>query len=147
MLQQSFGGVISRRKNNFKIHLFNLLWRFSIILQNICPKFCEASRLSTPINMQVHVVPSLFDCLKSKLVESPVLVYLEGLYSRNRCYSGQGLGAILSQTHSDGKRHPVHCASRALSAPAALASERQYAVTELKMLAVVWAISHFHHHL
>jgi len=26
--------------------------------------------------------------------------------------SGQGLGAILSQTHSDGKRHPVAYASK-----------------------------------
>ena len=53
--------------------------------------------------------------------------------------SAQGLGAILSQTQTDGARHPVAYASRALSS-----SER---ITDLETLAVVWAISHFHHYL
>ena len=56
--------------------------------------------------------------------------------------SGQGLGAILSQTQNDGKRHPVAYASRTLSS-----TERHYTVTELETLAVVWAMSHFHHYL
>ena len=85
-----------------------------------------------------------FDCLKSKLVESPVLAYpdFQKDFSLETDASGQGLGAILSQTQSDGKRHPVAYASRALSM-----TERRYAVTELETLAVVWAMSHFHHYL
>ena len=49
-----------------------------------------------------------------------------------------GLGAVLSQRHQ--KLHPVAYASRALSQ-----TERNYGVTELQTLAVVWAVSHFHH--
>lgn len=53
-----------------------------------------------------------------------------------------GLGAILSQEQEDWKLHPVAYASRALS-PA----EHNYGITELETLAVVWAVSHFHHFL
>ena len=54
----------------------------------------------------------------------------------------QGLGAVLSQVQEDGKLHPVAFASRALTS-----AERNYSITELVTLAVVWALSHFHHHL
>lgn len=56
--------------------------------------------------------------------------------------SAHGLGAILSQLQDDGKHHPVAYASRALSP-----QEKKYTITELKMLAFVWAISHFHCYL
>ena len=46
-----------------------------------------------------------------------------------------GLGAILSQYQSDEKLHPVAFTSRALSA-----SEKNYSITELETLAVVWAM-------
>ena len=50
------------------------------------------------------------------------------------------MGAVLSQTQDDSQLHPVSYASRALSR-----AEENYAVTELETLAVVWAMSHFHH--
>ena len=43
-----------------------------------------------------------------------------------------------SQLQDDGKVHPVAYANRALSDP-----EKHYAVTELEILAVVWALNHF----
>lgn len=54
----------------------------------------------------------------------------------------EGLGAILSQYQQDGLLHPVSYASRALS-PA----EKNYSITELETLAVVWAMSHFQFYL
>lgn len=85
-----------------------------------------------------------FELLKQKLVEAPVLSYP----SFNKDFiletdaSAQGLGAILSQRHEDGQVHPVAYASRALSP-----SERNYSITEMETLAVVWAISHFQFYL
>ena len=49
---------------------------------------------------------------------------------------------MLGQYQDDDKLHPVSYASRALSA-----AEKNYSITELETLAVVWAISHFQHHL
>lgn len=54
----------------------------------------------------------------------------------------QGLGAMLSQKQSDRHLHPMAYASRALSAP-----EANYGFTELETLAIVWAITYFHHYL
>ena len=49
---------------------------------------------------------------------------------------------MLSQKQEDGKPHPIAYASRALN-PA----EKNYSVTELETLAVVWAVTHFHCYL
>ena len=53
----------------------------------------------------------------------------------------KGLGAVLSQKRS-GVLHPVAYASRSLSSP-----ERNYGISELETLAVVWAMHHFHAYL
>ena len=85
-----------------------------------------------------------FDALKNKLVEAPVLVYpnfsMEFVLETDASY--RGLGAVLSQRLEDHKLHPVAFASRALANP-----EKNYAVTELETLAVVWAIKHFRAYL
>ena len=49
-----------------------------------------------------------------------------------------GLGAVLSQTQEDGKLHPIAYASRALTP-----GEKNYGITDLETLAVVWSLSHF----
>ena len=54
----------------------------------------------------------------------------------------RGLGAVLSQKQADGLLHPVAYAGRSLSGP-----EANYGITELETLAVVWAITYFHHYL
>ncbi len=85
-----------------------------------------------------------FDTLKQRLVEAPVLAYpnLDKSYTLETDASSKGLGAILSQEQHDGKLHPVAYASRALSNP-----EKNYGITDLETLAVVWSISHFHAYL
>ena len=56
--------------------------------------------------------------------------------------SVKGIGAVLSQQQQDQRLHPITYANRALSI-----AEQRYAITELETSAVVWTISHFHHHL
>ena len=87
---------------------------------------------------------SAFTALKAKLVTPPVLAYprFGEDFTLETDASIQGLGAVLSQKQEDGKLHPIAYASRALSKP-----ERNYSVTELETLAVVWVITHFRSHL
>ena len=82
--------------------------------------------------------------LKELLTTTPLLAYpnLNQDYILETDASVQGLGAVLSQEQPDRKVHPVAYASRALSP-----SERNYGMTELETLAVVWGVSHFRHHL
>ena len=85
-----------------------------------------------------------FTTLKQKLSSGPVLAYPDfgKDFVLETDASIRGLGAVLSQKQSDGKLHPIAFASRALSPP-----EKNYAVTELETLAVVWACSHYHAYL
>ena len=54
----------------------------------------------------------------------------------------KGLGAVLSQRQDDNRLHPIAYASRALNN-----AEKNYGITELETLAVVWSITHFHPYL
>ena len=83
-----------------------------------------------------------FQALKEKLTTAPVVAYpnFHKEYILETDASTQGLGAVLSQVQSDEQPHPVAFASRALSR-----AERNYGITELETLAVVWGFSHFYH--
>ena len=81
-----------------------------------------------------------FQTLKEKLISTPVLAYpsFEKSFVLETDASIEGIGAILSQPQEDDLLHPVAYASRSLTV-----AERNYAITELETLAVVWAITHF----
>ena len=85
-----------------------------------------------------------FKQLKQRLVSAPVLTYpnFDDDFVLETDASVMGLGAVLAQIQSDGFPHPIAFASRALSP-----SERNYGITDLETLAVVWALSHFHYYL
>ena len=87
---------------------------------------------------------SALESLKCKLSVAPVLAYpsFEKNFVLETDACLQGLGAILSQKQDDGKLHPIAYAIRALSQ-----SEKNYLVSEVETLAVVWAVSHFHSYL
>ncbi len=85
-----------------------------------------------------------FQILIQKLVETPVLAYpnFQEPFVLETDASIKGSGAVLSQRQGDGRMHPVAYASRALSP-----SEKNYSISELETLAVVWAINHYHAYL
>jgi phospholipid-translocating ATPase len=84
--------------------------------------------------------------LKSLLTKAPVLVYprfgLGQSFLLETDASIVGLGAILSQQQEDGKYHPIAYASRSL-----IPSERNYPISELETLAIVWAVKYFRTYL
>ena len=56
--------------------------------------------------------------------------------------SGTGLGAVLSQRQSDNTIRPIAFASHTIQP-----HERNYGISELEGLGVVWSIKHFRHYL
>ena len=85
-----------------------------------------------------------FQELKTRLISPPVLAYpcCTRDFTLKTDASIQGLGAVLSQAQEDGRLHPVAYASRALNQ-----AEKNYSVTEIETLAVVWAVTYFHIYL
>ena len=85
---------------------------------------------------------SAFQQLKDLLTSSPVLVFpkfgpgCEFILETDASYVG--LGAVLSQQQEDGSVHPIAYASRSLDQ-----HERNYGVTELETLGLVWAVRYF----
>jgi hypothetical protein len=85
-----------------------------------------------------------FERLKTCLTTPPILAYPNFrkpfiLYTDASTFA---LGAILSQEGEDKKEHVIAYASRTLNK-----HERNYGITELECLAVIWAVKHFHHYL
>ena len=84
-----------------------------------------------------------FKHLKQLLTQSPVLAFpnFEKDFLLETNASTSGLGAVLAQKH-DGKVRPIAYASRTLQV-----HEKNYGISELEALGVVWAIKHFRHYL
>ena len=87
-----------------------------------------------------------FERLKGLLTAAPILAYprfgpgVEFVLETDACL--KGLGAVLGQTQEDGYVHPIAYASRSLQP-----HERNYGITELETLGVVWASKHFRPYL
>ena len=113
--------------------------RFVKIAQSLYQLTCKGASFSWPEDRC-----SAFENLRTRLSEAPVLAYpsFEEDFTLETDASIQGLGAVLSQPQEDRKLHPVAFASRALNP-----QEKNYAIAELETLAVVWAVTHFHHYL
>ena len=114
---------------------------------------CQFAKISQPLNALTRKNATFdwnegcqtsFAKLKQCLSTTPVLAYpsLDKPFVLETDASILGLGAVLSQVQDDGQSHPVAYASRSLTA-----LERNYAITELETLAVVWAMSHFRSYL
>ena len=85
-----------------------------------------------------------FDHLKGRLTQAPVLAYPQ--FGRDFLLetdaSGVGLGAVLSQKQEDGTVRPIAFASRTLQV-----HEKNYGISEMEALGVVWAVKHFRHYI
>ena len=79
-----------------------------------------------------------FDTLKKLVVNAPILAYpqfqSEYPFILETDASAKGLGAVLAQLQADRKVHPIAFASRLLSV-----HKRNYGISELKTLGLVWA--------
>ena len=83
-----------------------------------------------------------FNQLKHLLCSAPVLAYPQfgpgHQFTLETDASLAGLGAVLSQRDERGQLHPVAYASRTLHK-----HEKNYPITELETLGLVWAVKHF----
>ena len=88
------------------------------------------------------VCQKAFEKLKEQLVTAPVLAYPEfgdtHSFVLETDASIQGFGAVLAQKKEDGQVHPIAYASRSLQP-----HEKNYVITELETLELVWAAKHF----
>ena len=82
--------------------------------------------------------------LKGLLTNSSLLVFPEFTkpFVLETDASGAGLGAVLAQKQEDGSTRPIAYASRSLQP-----HEKNYGITELEGLGVVWAVKHFRPYL
>ena len=81
-----------------------------------------------------------FEVLKKAILTAPVLTYPNPNkeYLLEMYASKLGLGAVLSQTQSDGRYHPMAFGSQALRGV-----EHKYHSTKLGFLTMKWEIHHF----
>ena len=91
-------------------------------------------------------IETAFNWLKSLLTEPPVLVYRRfgdgEQYLLETDARGIGLGGVLSEKQSDGKYNPIAYTSRSLQC-----NEKNYPISELETLAIVWAVKYFRAYL
>ena len=85
-----------------------------------------------------------FKNIKELLTSVPVLAFpcFDKPFILETDASGTGLGAVLAQRQDDNTIRPIAYASRSLQA-----HEKNYGITELEGLGVVWAIKHFRPYL
>ena len=85
-----------------------------------------------------------FQQLKTLLTTAPLLRYpdFSQPFILETDASGDGLGAVLAQKQEDGAVQPIAYASRSLQK-----HEKNYGVSELEGLGVVWAVKHFRPYL
>lgn len=117
--------------------------RFISSFSKIAAPLFELTRKDTPYEWSPEC-QTAFSSLKHALTEAPVLAYprFDDGFLLETDASGAGLGAVLAQKQQDETVRPIAYASRTLQQ-----HERNYGVTELEALGVVWAVRHFRHYI
>ena len=117
--------------------------RFVPCFSSVAQPLYALTRKDVPFNWSTEC-EAAFSSLKSLLTKAPILAYPQfgNEYLLETDASGVGLGAVLSQAQTDGTIRPVAFASRTLQS-----HERNYGISELEALGVVWAVKHFRYYL
>ena len=113
------------------------------------------AKIATPLNKLTRkdvvfewseACETAFSKLKELLVSAPVLAYprfgSEVGFILETDASYVGLGAVLSQRQENGDVHPIAYASRSLDV-----HEKNYGISELETLGLVWAVRYFRPYL
>ena len=102
----------------------------------------QLTKKDAPFNWTEECEKS-FNKLKQLMTEAPVLANpdFQKPFRLETDASAAGLGAVLSQ-EVDGALRPIAYASRTLQG-----AEKNYTVTEMEALGVIWAARHFRHYL
>ncbi|XP_049352591.1 uncharacterized protein LOC125817043 [Solanum verrucosum] len=90
-----------------------------------------------------HACTTAFQCLKEKLLSTPIIIYPNWSESFELMCdaSGMGLGIVLGQKRNK-LLHPIYYASKTLNS-----AQQNYMVTEQELLAVVYAFEKFRAYL
>ena len=121
-------------------------WRFVPNFSSIASPLCALTKKNVTFQW-TDECQTAFDYLKRMLTTAPILLAYPNFgpdaeFVLETDASGAGLGAIPSQQQGDGMLHPIAYASRSLDP-----SERNYGITELETLTVVWAAHYFRPYL
>ena len=132
-----------------KLHDVRSFIGFCSYYRRFIPKFAE---LAKPLHkltekgqkfVWTNECNTAFEKLKSKMVESPILVHpdFSKPFILDTDASDQAIGGVLSQ-NINGHERVIAYASRTLSRP-----ERRYCVTRKELLALVHFVKYFRHYL
>ena len=137
-----------RTPNNLKslrqfLGLASYYRRFTPQFSKVAEPLYALTRKNTPFVWSSSCEES-FQHLKELLTSPPVLTFpnFKRPFILETDASGLGLGSVLSQEQDDATVRPIAYASRTLQK-----HERNYGISELEALAVVWATKHFHVYL
>ena len=116
--------------------------RFIPLFSSISYPLYNLTRKDSPFEWTSDCATA-YQQLKTQLTQAPVLAYpqfgKEFLLETDA--SGVGLGAVLSQKQNDDTIRPIAFASRTLQP-----HEKNYGISEMEGLGVVWAVKHFRHY-
>ena len=121
--------------------LASYYWHFVASFVSIAPPLCALMKKNAKFSWAPECQVA-FDKLKDILVSAPILAYPKFgpgvVFILDTDASCVGLGGVLSQMQGDEQVHPIAYVSHLLDN-----SERNYGITDLETLAVVWAASYF----
>ena len=142
-------GLVTAVSCPHRPHYVAALLGYGVVLPTFYPTVCKIAsalhaltRKDVPSAWTKECEASFIE-LKQRLINAPVLAYPDFTkdFTLETDACGYGIGAVLCQEAAEGRR-PIAFGSRSLTA-----AEKNYGITELETLAVVWGMNHFRAYL